>query len=77
VGSGRVATKRSLTWEAWKWRFVGIKKECSSEPCVMAMGRSDWDERGVETPVCGPVDVPYMMDGGTGHNGRTVLVHLN
>jgi hypothetical protein len=52
-----------LICEAWKWRFVGIKKECSREPCERTRGRREEEDRGVETPVWGPVEVPYMMGG--------------
>ena len=34
----------------------------SSKPCVRVRGRREEEERGVETPVCGPVpEVPYML----------------
>ena len=41
---------------------MGIRKECSREPCERTRGRKDEEERGVETPVCGPVEVPYMVE---------------
>lgn len=31
--------------------FVGIKNECSNEPCERTSGRRDDEDRGVETPV--------------------------
>jgi len=41
---------------------------------VIASGRNDWDERGVETPVCGPVDVPYMVGVMSGHRFVVLFV---
>ena len=50
-----------MIWEAWKCRLVGTRKEASREPCVRTRGRKEEEDLGVETPVCGPVDTPYIL----------------
>ena len=53
----------SFSCEAWKCRLVGTRKDVSREPWEMASGRREAEDLGVETPVWGPVPVPYMADG--------------
>lgn len=66
---GRVALKRSFSCEAWKWRAVGTRREVSREPWRRVRGRREALDRGVETPVWGPVPAPYMMAGFWGIKG--------
>ena len=61
MGAGKLALKRSFSCEAWKWRLVGMRKDVSREPWVRVSGRSEAEDRGVETPVWGPVPVPYIL----------------
>jgi len=71
VAAGSDEAKVSLSCEAWKCRAVGTRNEYSREPCERMRGRRDWEERGVETPVWGPVAVvPYMLGGEEGGDGR-------
>ncbi len=51
-----------MSWEAWKWRLVGTRKEVSREPWEMVRGRREDEDLGVETPVWGPVPVPYIVN---------------
>jgi len=55
VAVGSDAMNRSLSCDALKWMAVGMRRECSKDPCVRTRGRREEDDRGVETPVWGPL----------------------
>lgn len=68
---------RSFNCEAWKCRAVGIKRVCSREPCERVSGLRDAEDLGVDTPVCGPVPVPYIVEGCSGNGGERKWIVIN